>query len=46
MHPKRVTEQQQIDRLLKVGGGLSEFERMEMVRRKAEIMERRAEREE
>lgn len=28
------------------GNGLSEFERMEIIRRKAEIMEKRAEREE
>lgn len=43
--PKRVSEAQQIDRLLKAGG-LSEYERMELVRRRAEILEMRARREE
>lgn len=48
LYPKRLTEAQQIDKLLAdaAAHGLSEFERVELVRRRAEIMEQRAMREE
>lgn len=42
--PMRITESQQIEKLLNnaAAHGLSEFETMELVRRRAEIMERKA----
>ena len=47
--PKRITEAEQIEKLLRgegQGRGLSEFERMELVRRRTEQMERKVQREE
>lgn len=46
--PKRITEALQIDKLLKdaAANGLSDYERIELIRRRAEIVERKAMREE